>query len=143
MKKILIVIFVISTLFLYEARAEESDTNALSAILVHVLSTNTTPLINFKGGVPKVLQVSLPASLSLPISIGNTKLVPYDDSKKATRFWLKILEASITNLIVNVGNTWHEPDKVMFDDGSEHQTLLYEKRDGKWVFTKTLKGTIK
>jgi hypothetical protein len=119
-----------------------SETNLAARVLTHLLSTNSTTLVNFKRAVPTQMQASLPKEWSLPRVVGGVTLTPYDDTAKATRFWVEIVSESTSNAVIKAGNTWFVPKAPAYDDGSEFQTLGYRKRNGDWQFEKVVQAGI-
>lgn len=127
---------------------KSADTNSLLSadltdILNVVVATNS-PMINLAGNLTTILQVSLPPCKGVPPDkIGETALVPFDDTAGGIRLTISIDSHSTTQLITRADVTFFDPKRGYANMGAEWQALVFRKLNNKWVFHESLGGAIK
>jgi hypothetical protein len=126
----------------------DGNTNSLSTADLHdilsvVVATNS-PMVNLAGNLSTNLQVSLPPCKGTPPSkAGRTNLTPFDDNVNGMRLSIRLTSHSTTRIVIRADVTFFDPTRGYANMGAEWQELVFQKKNQKWIFHKSLGGAIK
>ncbi|MHC4544742.1 MAG: hypothetical protein ACYSYL_09485 [Planctomycetota bacterium] len=112
--------------------------------ILTVLLSKDTPMVNLKHNQDSSIQVSLPKMKgSIPNKIGDTTLLPIDESKAGLRLAVSPISMDSNKVQIRADVTFWDPKRGFAAAGAEWQELVFHQRDGKWLFYKSLGGAIK